>query len=108
TSQKGSTARCSTSSTTSTPRERDLAAPHPLPAVGTVVADGHRVPAPGVHQPGLLVHVAPAPRGQRPHHRTQLAPLVGEGVLGPRRVVPVEAAGHPPLPPPPPCPPPHA
>jgi len=56
------------------------------------ILDLHRMPALGVHQRGLPVDVARAPRRERAHDDPQLAPLVGQGVLRAGRMVGVEPA----------------
>ena len=52
------------------------------------------MPALGVHQRCLPVHVAGAPRREGAHDHPQLAPLVGQRVLGPRRMLGVEPSRH--------------
>ena len=51
----------------------------------------------GVDQRRLPMDVPRAPRRQRPHYHPELLPLVGQDVLGPRRMVRVEPACHEPV-----------
>src|SRR5262245_66583140 len=52
------------------------------------------MPALGVHEGRLPVDVSRAPRGECPHYHPELAALVGQDVLGPRRMLGVEAPRH--------------
>ena len=52
------------------------------------------MPALGVHQRRLPMDMAGAPRREGAHDHPQLAPLVGQGVLGPRRMLGVEPSRH--------------